>query len=70
MWKTYFKKNSALGIGKIQKCILEKDGILLERFFVNFSLSCDHRVIDGADAARWLNTFHDYITNPIKILVE
>ena len=33
------------------------------------TLSCDHRVVDGAVGAGFLNHFKDYIENPIKMFV-
>ncbi|EGG23189.1 dihydrolipoamide acetyltransferase [Cavenderia fasciculata] len=33
------------------------------------TLSCDHRVIDGAVGAEWLQKFKDYIENPLKLLL-
>jgi pyruvate dehydrogenase E2 component (dihydrolipoamide acetyltransferase) len=34
-----------------------------------FTLSCDHRVIDGAVAAKFLNSLKRFIENPILMLV-
>jgi pyruvate dehydrogenase E2 component (dihydrolipoamide acetyltransferase) len=34
-----------------------------------FTLSCDHRVIDGAVAAKFLNSLKKFIENPILMLV-
>ena len=36
---------------------------------MNVTLSCDHRVIDGAIAAKWLGNFKDYIENPFKLVL-
>jgi pyruvate dehydrogenase E2 component (dihydrolipoamide acetyltransferase) len=33
------------------------------------TLSSDHRVVDGAVAARWLNVFRDLLENPMKMLI-
>lgn len=33
------------------------------------TLSCDHRVVDGAVGAKWLQSFKDYIENPLKLLL-
>jgi len=33
------------------------------------TLSCDHRVVDGADAAKFLNSFASYIENPEGMLL-
>jgi pyruvate dehydrogenase E2 component (dihydrolipoamide acetyltransferase) len=40
------------------------------RLMLPLSLSYDHRVIDGADAARFLRWVCEAIENPVKILVE
>jgi len=34
------------------------------------SLSIDHRIVDGADAARFANTFIEYVENPELLLLE
>lgn len=37
---------------------------------MNFSLTCDHRLIDGALAARFMSRFVENIENPSLILIE
>lgn len=37
--------------------------------FMNVTLSCDHRVVDGAVGALWLNAFKGYMENPLKMLL-
>jgi pyruvate dehydrogenase E2 component (dihydrolipoamide acetyltransferase) len=34
------------------------------------SLSCDHRVVDGADGARFVKRVIEYLENPSKLLLE
>ena len=34
---------------------------------MNVCLSCDHRVVDGAIAAKWLGSFKDFIENPMSL---
>jgi len=44
---------------------------LSERFIrkrMNLSLSCDHRVVDGWDAASFMQTLKTYIENPLRLL--
>lgn len=36
---------------------------------MNVTLSCDHRVVDGAIGAKWLQVFQDTIENPVKALL-
>jgi pyruvate dehydrogenase E2 component (dihydrolipoamide acetyltransferase) len=35
-----------------------------------FTLSCDHRVVSGADSARFLTTLQGYLQHPDKLLVQ
>lgn len=47
-----------LGIGRVQtEAVQDKGGSVSFRPHVVFSLSLDHRVLDGADGARFLKTF-------------
>jgi pyruvate dehydrogenase E2 component (dihydrolipoamide acetyltransferase) len=40
------------------------------RKVMTLSLSIDHRVIDGADAARFVNTLKEYLETPELLLLE
>ena len=33
------------------------------------TLSCDHRVVDGAVAAEWLNHFANYLEKPYTMML-
>ncbi len=46
-------------------CVAAADG---ER--TSFTLGCDHRVLAGADAARFLQTFAEYLANPARLIEE
>ena len=35
---------------------------------MNLSLSCDHRVVDGWDAANFMQALKAYIENPLRLL--
>ncbi len=37
--------------------------------FMSCTLSCDHRVVDGAIGARWLSAFRKNIENPLNMLL-
>lgn len=36
---------------------------------VNVTLSCDHRVVDGAVGAQWLQVFRHYLEDPETMLL-
>jgi len=39
------------------------------RWFVEFSLACDHRIVDGALGARYLQKLVEFIENPIVLVI-
>ncbi|MBI1345251.1 biotin/lipoyl-binding protein [bacterium] len=60
-----------LGMSRSQKQLqLSKAGDLEERLMLPFSMSYDHRVINGADAARFLVRLASMFTDPFRLLVE
>ena len=59
-----------LGIGRIQDMPIVKDGKVVVRKILPLSLSFDHRVVDGAEAARFLNTVIVRLEDPDLILLE
>ena len=44
------------------------DGELEGRKMMNLSLSCDHRVVDGWDAANFMADLKRLIENPVRLL--
>lgn len=59
-----------LGIYKIfQKVIKTEQGFFEEKNFMNFSITCDHRFIDGATAVRFLKSFIKKIEEPSLLLL-
>lgn len=54
--------------GIIQKPVV-KDGNIVVGNRMKVTLSCDHRVVDGATGAQFLQTFKGIIEDPIRLLV-
>lgn len=54
--------------GIIQKPIV-KDGEIVVGNMMKVTLSCDHRVVDGATGAAFLNSFKEILENPIRLMV-
>jgi len=52
------------GPNKIQRKLVLEDGQPIERLVMNYSLSCDHRVIDGYDAARMMQDMKAVLEDP------
>jgi 2-oxoisovalerate dehydrogenase E2 component (dihydrolipoyl transacylase) len=57
-----------VAVNKIEDKIVPVDDEIEVRKRMNLSLSCDHRVVDGWDAASFMQTLKGYIENPIRLL--
>lgn len=60
-----------LAVGSAEKKVVpsENGSGFEEGTFVTVTLSCDHRVIDGAVGAQWLQAFKGYLENPASMLL-
>ena len=67
-------ESAILALGEIKKKprVVEADGeeTIEPRHVMTLSLSFDHRVLDGADAARFTNSIQKYLRNPNLLLLE
>lgn len=59
-----------LGVSKSQYEPVYKNGEFVPRLMLPLSLSYDHRIIDGADAIRFLRWIIEALENPFKLLIE
>ena len=59
-----------LGVGKIKDMPVVREGKIEIRKILHLSLSFDHRVVDGAEAVRFLNTVIERLEDPNLILLE
>jgi 2-oxoisovalerate dehydrogenase E2 component (dihydrolipoyl transacylase) len=59
---------ATIAVNKLQEIPVIVDGELEARKVMNLSLSCDHRVVDGWDAANFMQTLKGLIENPIRLL--
>jgi 2-oxoisovalerate dehydrogenase E2 component (dihydrolipoyl transacylase) len=57
-----------VAVNKIEDKLVPSDGEIEVRKRMNLSLSCDHRVVDGWDAASFMQTLKGYIENPLRLL--
>ncbi|KAL5171365.1 Dihydrolipoyllysine-residue acetyltransferase component 2 of pyruvate dehydrogenase complex, mitochondrial [Glycine soja] len=60
-----------LAVGSAERRVVPGSGAEEFKFasFMSVTLSCDHRVIDGAIGAEWLKAFKGYIENPETMLL-
>lgn len=58
-----------LAVGGISKVPVVKDGEIKVGNIMKLTLSCDHRVVDGASGAKFLNTLKDLLEDPIRMMV-
>ena len=59
-----------LGMHKIQERPVVVDGEIQARPMMYLALSYDHRIVDGADAVRFLVRIKELIENPTSLLLE
>ena len=57
-----------IAVNKVREMPVIVDGELEARKLMNLSLSCDHRVVDGWDAANFLQAMKALIENPLRLL--
>ena len=57
-----------VAVNKIEDKLVPVDGEIAVAKRMNLSLSCDHRVVDGWDAASFMQTLKGYIENPLRLL--
>ncbi|KAB1186572.1 MULTISPECIES: 2-oxo acid dehydrogenase subunit E2 [Haloferax] len=59
-----------LGVNTIRKEVVPTDdGDVAVRRRISFSLSFDHRIVDGADAARYLGSLVGHVENPWPLVI-
>ncbi len=59
-----------LGVGRIRKEPVWTDGQFVPRDIISLSLTFDHRIVDGAPAARFLKSLVQALESPAAILID
>jgi len=71
-----YPETAVLGLGALEQRpmveggSLQDPGEIVAKPVLPLSLSIDHRVIDGADAARFVNTLKEYLQDPTLLLLD
>lgn len=62
--------NSAiLSVGAIVQKPVVKNGEIVVGHTMQLTLACDHRTVDGATGAQFLQTLREYIENPLRLVI-
>jgi pyruvate dehydrogenase E2 component (dihydrolipoamide acetyltransferase) len=56
-----------LGVGSLRETLARVDGEIVDRSLMTLTLSCDHRILYGADAARFLSDIRALIEAPMRL---
>ncbi len=65
-----YPETAILGLGAIEERPVVEDGEVVARHTLPLSLSIDHRIVDGAEAARFTNRVMEYLNDPRLLLLE
>lgn len=58
----------SVGAGE-KRAVVAEDGSIVAKTIMTVTLSCDHRVIGGAEGAKWLQAFKRYVETPEAMLL-
>ncbi len=58
-----------MAVGKIKEVVVKKPEGFGVSHVMKITMSCDHRSVDGATGAAYLQTFKKYLENPVTMLV-
>ncbi len=59
-----------LAVGAVKQVPVIKDGTIAAGNVMKVTMSCDHRSVDGATGAAFLQTLRNYLENPVLLLGE
>jgi pyruvate dehydrogenase E2 component (dihydrolipoamide acetyltransferase) len=65
-----YPEAAILGVGRIQDAPMVRDGSVVPRKVMHLSLTFDHRIIDGAQAATFLTDLRQLVESPELLLLE
>ena len=58
-----------LAVGGVQERPVVRDGQIVAGMRLKATISADHRITDGAEAAQWLRSFKDLMEHPLRLVV-
>jgi 2-oxoisovalerate dehydrogenase E2 component (dihydrolipoyl transacylase) len=66
----YHPEVAIVGVNRIALRPMIRDGAVVARQMMNLSSSFDHRVVDGADGAAFVQCLREYLEHPATLFVE
>jgi pyruvate dehydrogenase E2 component (dihydrolipoamide acetyltransferase) len=60
-------QSAILGVGALRHVLARVDGEIVDRTLLTLTLSCDHRILYGADAARFLARIRELLEAPLTL---
>ena len=64
-----YPQTAILGVGRILKTPVVKDDKIEIGYVLPLSMSVDHRIVDGGEAARFINKIKEYLADPVSLLL-
>jgi pyruvate dehydrogenase E2 component (dihydrolipoamide acetyltransferase) len=61
--------SAIMAVGRIKEIVVPRNGDFAVSNVMKITLSCDHRSVDGAVGASFLQTFKKFLENPVTMLV-
>jgi pyruvate dehydrogenase E2 component (dihydrolipoamide acetyltransferase) len=58
-----------LAVGAMSAKPVVRDGAVVVRQMMRVTMSCDHRIVDGATGAKFLQTFKKMLENPLMLML-
>jgi pyruvate dehydrogenase E2 component (dihydrolipoamide acetyltransferase) len=58
-----------LAIGSAREVPVVENGLIKSGWLMKATISVDHRVSDGAEAARFMQALAGFLENPIRMLI-
>lgn len=65
-----YPQSGILGIGRLLKKPVVKNDEIVVGSVLPLSLSVDHRIVDGGDAARFINQVMEYLSDPASLIMD
>ena len=62
-------ESAILAVGTIRNEPVVQDGDIVAGQRMRFTMSCDHRVVDGALGAKFLSVFKQIVESPLNMLL-